>query len=247
MSIDFAAAMGAVALAAGALQCAAAGRALVCLAAAARCQRSSPLLPQPLGGSRFARQQHFAPASASSPDARAPLFRHWQQPLARPPHGCARYHRCRSATRSRLSARCRSRTADTAVVVAAAARFAATRRPCRADATPACSRIARRRCVASAGAARGRARLATAALTPLERAVAMAPLEECAGDQPFSAAAMGVGSLAAGTVQYAAAGRALVFLLQMRSARIHLCRSVSPSSSPPRGLLLRPPLARDRV
>ncbi len=38
-------------------------------AVAARCQRSSSLLPQPLGGRRFARQQHFAPASASSPDA----------------------------------------------------------------------------------------------------------------------------------------------------------------------------------
>ena len=56
---------------------------------------------------------------------------------------------------------------DTAVI-AAAARFAATRCPCRADDMPACSRIARRCCVASAGAARGRARIATAALTPLE-------------------------------------------------------------------------------
>ena len=45
------------------------------------------------------------------------------------------------------------------------------------------SRIARLRCVASAGAARGRARLATAALTPLEHAVTAAPLKERARGQ----------------------------------------------------------------
>ncbi len=53
----------------------------------------------------------------------------------------------------------------------------------------------------------------------------MAPLEECAGDQPFSAAAMGADALAVGAVQCAAAGRALVFLLLMRAVRIHHCRS----------------------